>query len=53
MHSSRAAFSSLHTQQGFTFVVASPPDGLRSDARLFVVIGCSEDESELVVIVKW
>lgn len=29
MHSSREAFSSLHTQQGFTFAVASP-GGFRS-----------------------
>jgi len=33
MQSSRVAFSSLQTQQGFTFAAASPA-GLRSQARL-------------------
>lgn len=37
MHSSRAAFSSLHTQQGFTFSAPSLPCGLSSEARLEVV----------------
>lgn len=38
MHSSRVDFSSLHTQQGFTFAAASP-GGLRPEARLFGVLG--------------
>lgn len=38
MHSSREDFSSLHTQQGFTFAAASPA-GLRSEARLVGVVG--------------
>ena len=37
IHSSRALFSSLQTQQGLTLGVASEPWGLRSAARL---LGC-------------
>jgi hypothetical protein len=47
MHSSRAAFSSLHTQQGLGFVVALPsvgPEGLFEAARLLT----RESESEAV-----
>jgi len=33
MHSSRAAFSSLHTQQGFAFTAVSSPCGFNSVAR--------------------
>lgn len=39
IHSSLAAFSSLHTQQGFTFAEASPA-GLREEA-MFVVVEAS------------
>lgn len=38
MHSSLDAFSSLHTQQGFTAAAASP-GGLRSEARFAEVGG--------------
>jgi hypothetical protein len=47
MHSSRAAFSSLQTQQGLGFVVAVPsvaPEGLLEAARLLML----ERESEAV-----
>jgi hypothetical protein len=47
MHSSRAAFSSLQTQQGLGFVVALPsvgPEGLFEAARLLT----RERESEAV-----
>lgn len=48
MHSSRVDFSSLHTQQGFTFAAASP-GGLRPEARLFGVLGWEGiAEAELV-----
>jgi hypothetical protein len=38
MHSSRAAFSSLHTQQGLGFAAAalSAPEGLFEAARLLI-----------------
>jgi hypothetical protein len=36
MHSSRAAFSSLHTQQGLTLGAPSPPGGLFEAARLLI-----------------
>jgi hypothetical protein len=39
MHSSRVDFSSLHTQQGFTFSAVSP-EGLRSEARFVGMEGC-------------
>jgi hypothetical protein len=39
MHSSRVDFSSLHTQQGFTFAAVSP-EGLRSEARFVGIEGC-------------
>ena len=42
IHSSRAAFSSLHTQQGLTFVAASLPGGLFEAARLLT---CRESEA--------
>ena len=36
MHSSRAAFSSLHTQQGLTLGAPSSPGGLFEEARLLI-----------------
>ena len=47
MHSSRCDFSSLHTQQGFTFCVDSEPfgSGLRSEARLFTGEGWEPEDS--------
>jgi hypothetical protein len=36
MHSSRAAFSSLHTQQGLTLGAPSSPGGLFEAARLLI-----------------
>ena len=36
MHSSRAAFSSLHTQQGLTLGAPSGPGGLLEVARLLI-----------------
>lgn len=47
MHSSREAFSSLHTQQGFTFAAASP-GGLRS-VDMLVAVGGVLDEAEIAV----
>lgn len=46
MHSSRVDFSSLHTQQGFTFVAASPW-GFRSEARFDGVEVCEGISNEL------
>lgn len=36
MHSSRAAFSSLQTQQGLTLGAPSEPGGLLEEARLLI-----------------
>jgi hypothetical protein len=52
MHSSRAAFSSVHTQQGFTFCAAAPL-GLRSAARLFVLVGCDAEMGLVWRPVMW
>ena len=49
MHSSRAAFSSLHTQQGLGFEVAlSVPEGLLEAARLLM-----RRESEAMMVLGW
>jgi hypothetical protein len=52
MHSSRAAFSSLHTQQGLGFAVAvsmALPEGLLEAARLLI---CWR-ESEAMMVLDW
>lgn len=47
MHSSRAVFSSLHTQQGFT-AAAAWPGGLRSVER-FAAVGEAVELGESAV----
>ena len=48
MHSSRAAFSSLHTQHGFTAAVEAPPGGFRSEARFEAVGDAGGGEGGMV-----
>ena len=48
MHSSRVDFSSLHTQQGFTFAAVSP-EGLKSEAGFVGMEGCEGISSHVSV----